>query len=98
MRRVRIYCITQYLKGIAQFTHNDFTNSRKRNVLLNGSDVFWERYQNQHTIYQNVNSEKGHNDSRRVKLSVSWKFGSSQYQRDEKKKGAEEELKRAGGN
>ncbi len=70
----------------------------KGSVSLNASDIFWTSYQNQHTIYQNVNSEiKGHNDSRRVRLSVSWKFGSSQYQRDEKKKGAEEELKRAGG-
>ncbi len=68
----------------------------KGTIALNCSDIFWTSYQNGRAVYQDVNFQvNGHNDSRRARVSISWKLGKSQYQRDEQKKSAEDELNRA---
>jgi hypothetical protein len=68
----------------------------KGSATLNFSDVFRQSYQNGTSVYGDVNFKvTGRDDRRRVGLSVSWKLGKSQYERDEKKKSGEEELNRA---
>jgi hypothetical protein len=70
----------------------------KGNVSLNVSDILWTTYQNDYMRYQNVNAElSGRNDSRRVRLSISWRFGKSEYERSDKRKTSEEEMRRVKG-
>ena len=65
-------------------------------VSLNCSDVFWSNRQKTIYDFNGVNNvEYNYWDSRRVRLTISWKLGKSQYQREEKKKAAAEELNRA---
>jgi hypothetical protein len=37
---------------------------------------------------------KDHRGSRRIRLNISWKIGKSKYERQEKRKSAEEEINR----
>ena len=68
----------------------------KLSFALSFSDILWSTYQNQSYIFENINNQTtGRWDTRRVRLSVSWKFGRSQFQRNDQKKSAEEELDRA---
>jgi len=71
------------------FAHNRGTLS------LNFSDILWSDRQVDTEIFQNINYHSTYyNDSRRVRITFSWKLGKSQYQREERRKSAEEELNR----
>jgi iron complex outermembrane receptor protein len=66
-------------------------------ISLNAADLFWSDQNTGTQIFQNVNYRGiNYTDSRRFRITFSWKFGKSEYQRQEKRKGAEEELKRGG--
>lgn len=72
-----------------------FANGRG-SVSVNCSDIFKTTFQNGSAVYQNVNFEvKGFTDSRRVRVSLTWKLGKSQYERNEQQRSAEDELNRA---
>jgi iron complex outermembrane recepter protein len=60
-------------------------------VSLTVQDVFQKSYVNSSADYGNVNlSNTGRNDSRRIRLSVSWKLGRSEYEREQRRNSAEE--------
>ncbi|HXB11032.1 MAG TPA: outer membrane beta-barrel family protein, partial [Bacteroidia bacterium] len=64
-------------------------------VSLNCSDIFWTNRQKTIYDFNGVNNtEIDYWDSRRIRITLSWKLGKSQYQREEKKKAAAEELNR----
>ena len=67
----------------------------KGTLTLNCQDVLWSDRSTTTEIFQNVNYlNTFYRDTRRINLSLSWKLGWSQYQREEKKKSAEEEINR----
>ncbi len=62
---------------------------------LNLSDIFWSDRLTGTEVFQNVNYHSSYySDSRRARITFTWKLGKSQYQREEKRAGAEEELNR----
>ncbi len=68
----------------------------KGSVSFVFSDIFRSSYQNSKAVYPSYTfAANGKADSRRVGISVSYKLGKSQYQRDRKAKSAQQELNRA---
>lgn len=68
----------------------------KGSISLNFQDIFWSSYQNSKAVYPDYTFEvTGKTDSRRINISVSYKLGKSQYERDQKAKSAEDQLNRA---
>lgn len=68
----------------------------KGSISLNVSDILWSSYQNSKAVYPAYNFEvNGRADSRRVGISFSYKLGKSQYECDQKRKSAEDQLNRA---
>lgn len=66
-------------------------------LSLNVQDVFQKSYVNSTADYGNVYvSNFGRNDSRRIRLSVSWKLGRSEYEREQRRNSAEDLKGRAG--
>jgi hypothetical protein len=64
-------------------------------INLNCSDIFWSDWFTATENFQNVNFiGKRYSDSRRARITLTWKLGKSQYQREEKRRGAEEEMNR----
>lgn len=65
------------------------------NIRLSCDDILWSDRLTNKMHFEDVNY-KGtfFNDSRRVRLSLSWKLGRSQYQREERAKSAQEEMNR----
>jgi iron complex outermembrane receptor protein len=62
---------------------------------LNFSDIFWsDRFSGAENIVNTYFSTSSYNDTRFVALSLSWKFGKAQHERQEKEKAAEEEMNR----
>lgn len=60
-------------------------------VSLNVSDVMQANYIDRRANYGNINiSTTGKMDSRRVRLSVSWKLGRSEYERQQRRNSADE--------
>lgn len=65
-------------------------------VSLNGSDLLLQTFFGGTADYPGAHLvQDGSWDSRRVSLSLSWKFGKSQFQRREEEKSAADELNRA---
>lgn len=65
-------------------------------VSLNGSDLLLQTFYAGAADYPGAHLvQDGFWDSRRVSLSLSWKFGKSQFQRREEEKSAQDELNRA---
>ncbi len=67
----------------------------KGTLSMNGSDIFWSNRVTATQVFQNVNYHSlNYDDSRRFRITLTWKLGQSQFQREEKRKSAEEELNR----
>lgn len=65
-------------------------------VALSVTDIFKKTYLSSTASYGNVNiSNSGQNDSRRLQLSVSWKLGRSEYEREQRRQSAEDAKGRA---
>lgn len=68
----------------------------KGTLSVSFSDLLWRSYIQGTASYPGMSMElTGRNDSRRVRMSLSWKFGKSKYQRDERRKSGEDEINRA---
>ncbi len=68
----------------------------KGTLSVTVSDLLWRSYIQGSASYPGMNLElTGRNDSRRVRIALSWKFGKSKYQRDERRKSGEDEINRA---
>jgi hypothetical protein len=67
----------------------------KGNVRLSCDDILWSDRLTNKMSFEGVNY-KGtfFSDSRRIRLSLSWKLGRSQYEREERKKSAQDEMNR----
>jgi hypothetical protein len=64
-------------------------------VSFNVSDIFQSENQNYTEQYLNTNfTEDFHRDSRRVHLTLTWKLGRSEFERQEKQKAAADEMNR----
>lgn len=64
-------------------------------ISLNCSDIFWSNKTKTSYINNGINlQDLDYYDNRRIHLSVFWKIGQSQYQRESKKKAAAEEENR----
>ena len=64
-------------------------------VALNCSDIFWSDRYIGSEVFQNENfREYEYNDTRRLRLSLSWKFGKPAQEQKEKDKAAQDELNR----
>lgn len=85
----------QPISGLDIGARKRFANGRG-SVSLNISDVFQKSYLNSAADYGNVNfTNTGKMDSRRVRLSVSWKLGRSEYEREQRRNSAEDVKGRA---
>ncbi|MGZ4057867.1 MAG: outer membrane beta-barrel protein, partial [Bacteroidia bacterium] len=64
-------------------------------IRLSCGDIFHsERYRNTEKFKEINFTALFYSDSQRLRISLSWKLGKSQYQREEKQKSAQEELNR----
>jgi hypothetical protein len=64
-------------------------------VALKVLDALWSDRNTNSEVFGPLNYRGSfYSDSRRIRLSVSWKFGRSQFQREEKRKSADEEMNR----
>jgi iron complex outermembrane receptor protein len=60
-------------------------DKQKLNIKLNFTDIFMTQQFFSSQVYQNVNIEdKNYGDLRKVRLVVSWKFGQSEYEREQR--------------
>jgi hypothetical protein len=67
----------------------------KGNIRLNCDDILWsDRLVNKMNFKDMNYRGTFFSDSRRIRLSLSWKFGTSQYERQERNKSAQEERNR----
>lgn len=91
---LHVLTIEEPIYTLAAGIKKRFANG-KGTISLNCQDVLWSERFIATQIFQNVDYRSTfYHDSRRVNLSLSWKLGKSQYQREEKQKSAAEEINR----
>jgi hypothetical protein len=65
-------------------------------ISVSGSDIFRTSFLNSTAKYGNIDfSNQGFGDSRRVRVSISWKLGRSEYEREQRRQSAADEKGRA---
>ena len=72
----------------------NFANNRGA-VTLNCSDILWSYHSNGSEIFQGENfTSYEYSDTRRLRISLSWRLGKTQQEHQQKDKASEEETNR----